>query len=132
MKHEECLSVFPRNDYEPDVVFFGSDKAATIARDTLKVPIPDLAVEVLSASTEKFDRGVQFEDFAASGVGEYWIVDPDAETVEHYVLENEWYQLRTKSPSGKVTSHVIEGLKIEITGLFDAQRNLAALRKIFG
>lgn len=77
VKSEKCLCVFPRNDYEPDLVFFGPEKAASLLPDTVNFPIPDLAVEVLSDLTEKRDRGVKFEDFAAHGVGEYWIVDAD-------------------------------------------------------
>ncbi len=43
-----------------------------------KFPAPDLIVEVLSESTEANDRGIKFEDYAAHGVVEYWIVDPMA------------------------------------------------------
>ena len=28
VRDEKCLCVFPRNDYEPDVVFFGPEKAS--------------------------------------------------------------------------------------------------------
>ena len=48
VKSEKCLVVFPRNEYEPDVVFFGPAKAQTLQADTMKFPIPDLIVEVLS------------------------------------------------------------------------------------
>jgi hypothetical protein len=50
---EKCLCVFPRNDYEPDIVFFGSEKADTLSSETLKFPIPDFVVEVLSESTRQ-------------------------------------------------------------------------------
>lgn len=57
---EKTLCVFPRNDYEPDVVFFGAEKAAQITPDTLKFPPPDFVCEVLSDSTASRDRGVKF------------------------------------------------------------------------
>jgi Uma2 family endonuclease len=57
---EKAMTSFPRNDYEPDVVFFGKAKAALIDPDTLKFPIPDLIVEVLSPSTEHRDVGSSF------------------------------------------------------------------------
>src|SRR5712671_2247651 len=63
VKVEKCLCVFPRNDYEPDVVFFGLEKVAQFQKDTTKFPTPDLVVEVLSDSTEKRDRGLKFDDF---------------------------------------------------------------------
>jgi Uma2 family endonuclease len=72
VKNEKCLCVFPRNDYEPNIVFFGREKADGLLPDTLKFPVPDLIVEVVSSSTEDRDRGVKFEDYEASDVGEYW------------------------------------------------------------
>ena len=85
VKTEKCLCVFPRNDYEPDIVFFGREKAARFGDHTMKFPLPDLIIEVLSSSTEKRDRGVKFEDFQAHGVGEYWIVDAERSTIEQYI-----------------------------------------------
>lgn len=78
----KAMTCFPRNDYEPDIVFFGLAKSSLISPDTLKFPVPDLIVEVLSPTTEVRDRGVKFTGYASHGVGEYWIIDPLAETVE--------------------------------------------------
>ena len=44
VKSEKCLVVFPRNDYEPDIVYFTPDKAKSLKADTMKFPIPDLVV----------------------------------------------------------------------------------------
>ena len=41
---EKAMASFPRNDYEPDVIFFGTAKSALITPDTLRFPIPDLIV----------------------------------------------------------------------------------------
>jgi Uma2 family endonuclease len=128
---EKTLCVFPRNDYEPDVVFFGLDKSAQITPDTLKFPVPDFACEVLSESTEKRDRGIKFQDYEAHEVREYWIIDPVAETVEQYVLAGTGtYELRVKSGTGEIASTVIPSFTIPIKALFDAQSNLAVLRQI--
>ncbi|MFN0075938.1 MAG: Uma2 family endonuclease [Prosthecobacter sp.] len=130
---EKTLCVFPRNDYEPDVVFFGPTKAATITPDTMKFPPPDFACEVLSESTEKRDRGVKFQDYQAHGVAEYWIIDPVAQHVEQFVLDAAGcYSLRQKSSSGDFTSTVIPGFTIPVDAIFDEKRNLEALRRILG
>ncbi|GAB2598351.1 Uma2 family endonuclease [Spirosoma areae] len=42
----------------------------------MKLPAPDLVIEVLSKSTARRDRGVKFTDYAANGIAEYWIVNP--------------------------------------------------------
>ena len=131
---EKCLCVFPRNDYEPDIVFFGPDKVATLTPTTMKFPVPDFAVEVLSESTEKRDRGVKFVDFDAHGVGEYWIVDPEHETVEQFVREKEGerFSLALKSGSGEIESRAIQGFKIPIRAIFDAAENMAAMKRFMG
>jgi len=130
VKTEKCLCVFPRNDYEPDIVYFSPEKTADLTPDTLQFPIPDFVVEVLSESTEARDRGVKFEDYAAHGVGEYWIVDAEAESVEQYMLRegDVGYDLRTKATTGTLTSPVVSGFSIPVRAIFDEAENLAALR----
>ena len=131
VKVEKCLCVFPRNDYEPDIVFFGREKAEELTPDTLKFPVPDLVIEVLSSSTEGRDRGVKFEDYATHGVGEYWIVDTVKECVEQYRQSaGEGYELVLKSSTGELRSEVIEGFAVPIRAMFDEEENVAALRKI--
>ena len=49
---------------------------------------PDLVLEVLSHSTAKYDRGHKRDVYEACGVKEYWIVDPDKESIEQYLLKD--------------------------------------------
>ncbi len=134
VRDEKCLCVFPRNDYEPDIVFFGPETASRFHSNTMKFPVPDFAVEVLSETTEHRDRGVKFEDYEAHGVQEYWIIDPTEgrETVEQYVLEDGSFQLRLKSGSGEIASQVIPNFRIPILAIFDTKENLAALKTMLG
>ena len=127
IRYGRCLCEFPRNDYEPDIVFFRSEKSAHFLPDTMLFPVPDLVVEVLSDSTEHRDRGVKFDDYEAHGVGEYWLIDAGTETVEQYVLDGTAFQLRLKSGSGEIVSEVVSGFRIPIRAIFDSQVNRAAL-----
>jgi Uma2 family endonuclease len=115
---EKCLCVFPRNDYEPDIVYFGPDKARDFTPEMMRFPVPDFVVEVLSESTEANDRGVKFVDYAARGVVEYWIVDADKTVVEQYVAKDGQFELRTKSSNGQVVSVAIPGFAVEIGSIF--------------
>ncbi|MBL7064197.1 MAG: Uma2 family endonuclease [Anaerolineae bacterium] len=130
--HEKVLVTLTRNDYEPDIVYFGPEKAQSFTPDQMKFPAPDLVVEILSPSTENNDRGIKFLDYAAHGVAEYWIVDPDAEMVEQYVLEGEIYRLRVKTDTGVIRSLVIEGFAILARAVFDETENIAVLRAMLG
>jgi Uma2 family endonuclease len=127
---EKSLCVFPRNDYEPDIVFFGPEKTASIQPDTMKFPIPDFAVEVLSESTEARDRGVKFQDYEAHGVREYWIIDAEEEWVEQYIEKDGRYELRLKSGSGEIASSVIAGFRVPVRAIFDAKESLRVMQTL--
>jgi Uma2 family endonuclease len=131
VKLEKCLCSFPRNDYEPDVVFFGPAKSTTLTNATLIFPVPDMAVEVLSESTESRDRGVKFQDFAANGVQEYWIVDSEANFVEQYVLHADEYRLSaTLQSSDVITCQAVAGFEVKVSAFFDADANLIELKRL--
>jgi Uma2 family endonuclease len=66
--------------FEPDIAGVAAGRLSIVGRRIEGAP--DLAVEVLSPSTHDRDRFVKREAYARAGVGEYWIVDPDASTVE--------------------------------------------------
>ena len=130
---EKTLVCLTRNDYEPDVLFYGAAKAARLTREQTEFPAPDFIIEVLSESTERHDRKTKFEDYALHGVNEYWIVDPDAGTVEQYRLEGEAYQLhRQVRESDRISSRVVDGFDIPVTAIFDEQANRAALLALLG
>ncbi len=128
--HERIMISLTRNDYEPDLCFFAKEKAQTFTRDQMKYPAPDFIAEILSPSTAARDRGIKFEDYAAHGVGEYWLLDPEADIVEQYVLEGGRYALRLKSGSGEIESVMIEGFLIPVRALFDDAVNLREVRRI--
>jgi Uma2 family endonuclease len=128
--HEKLLVVLTRNDYEPDICFFGQEKARTFTPSQSKFPAPDLAVEVLSESTEAVDRGIKFDDYATHGVAEYWIVDPVAETIEQYLLQEGAYRLAVKVKTGTIASAVVAGFEIPVRAVFDGAEQLAALQAI--
>ena len=128
---EKAMTCFPRNDYEPDVMFFGPAKAGLIDPDTLKFPIPDLIVEVLSPSTESRDRGIKFKDYALHGVGEYWIVDTVAETVELYRLDGNVYPPVPPAADGILSSNIIPGFEIPVRAIFDEAENEKVMREIW-
>jgi Uma2 family endonuclease len=128
--HEKLLIILTRNDYEPDICFFRTEKAASFTPDQSKFPAPDLIVEVLSESTEAIDRGIKFDDYATHGVAEYWIVDPVAETIEQYLLQEGVYQLTVKVKTGTIASAVVTGFEIPVRAVFDGVEQLAALQTI--
>lgn len=129
---EKVMVALSRNDFEPDIVFFVADKAATFQPDQRVFPAPDLVVEVLSDSTEARDRGVKMEDYAAHGVREYWLVDPEREFVEQYCLAGERYALAAKQADGTLRSPVLTGFSVPVRAFFDPELNLRVLAVLAG
>lgn len=128
--YEKTLISLTRNDYEPDLCFFGRDQADAFTAEQMIFPAPDFIVEILSASTEARDRGVKFEDYAAHGVREYWLVDPEQEVLEQYLLSAGEYRLELKSKDGHVTSPVLAGLTLPVRALFDDAVNMQTLQTL--
>ncbi len=124
---EKIMVSLTRNDYEPDICFFGNDKAKNFERQQVQFPAPDFVVEVLSDSTAKNDRETKFQDYAAHGVAEYWIVDAEKQLIEQYFLQNEQYELLLKAKDGAIESVVLPNFKIPIRAVFDETENLKAL-----
>src|SRR5262245_8756487 len=105
---------------QPDVIFFRRERRHLIDMlQTTRVP-PDLAVEVLSRSTERRDRGRKMDLLARSGVPEYWIIDPIGNALEVYELQNTSYVLITVAgENDHVESPTLTGLSFEAARLFE-------------
>jgi len=70
---------------QPDVFWVSGVSSLCQAReDDWYHGAPDLAIEVLSPSTKKRDRGRKFKQYEQNGVREYWLIDTDDQTVEVY------------------------------------------------
>jgi Uma2 family endonuclease len=107
--------VFSEHDVlQPDVVFFRAGRRHLIDMMQAARISPDLAIEVLSRSTELRDRGRKMQTFARYGVPEYWIVDPVANTIEIYVLQGERYAaLVLSGEHERVESPTLPGLSVD-------------------
>jgi Uma2 family endonuclease len=127
---EKIMITLTRNDYEPDICFFRKEKSDNFIEKQTLFPAPDFIIEILSEGTKKRDRGVKFQDYAAHDVEEYWIIDPDHQTVEQYHLEDGEYELLLKSSEGNIKSFVMTDFQIPIQSIFDEGINLETLKKL--
>jgi Uma2 family endonuclease len=48
---EKALVCLTRNDYEPDICIFGTEKSKSFASDQMQFPAADFVIEVLSEPT---------------------------------------------------------------------------------
>ena len=106
-----------RQVVQPDVFFVSTDRLA-ILTDRLR-GAPDLVAEVLSPGSRRRDRLDKRDLYEQHGVKEYWLIDPDALTVEVLSLERGEYQLVGRwQPGSQATSRLLPGFKILVADLF--------------
>jgi Uma2 family endonuclease len=80
------VRVDDRRGVMPDVQFIRRGREAILGEEGMRDGAPDLAVEVVSQSSARYDRVQKLAWYASIGTPEYWIVDPQAETLERLVL----------------------------------------------
>jgi Uma2 family endonuclease len=71
--------------FMPDVQLFRTG-GRPLQQRGLESGAPDLAVEVISPSSGRYDRVHKLQGYAAIGVPEYWILDPEHQTLQRFVL----------------------------------------------
>jgi Uma2 family endonuclease len=76
---------------QPDILFVSKTRRGIIHEDEVR-GAPDLVIEILSPSTEEKDRVFKRRLYAKYGVTEYWIVNPDARTIEVLALGQRGYE----------------------------------------
>lgn len=81
---------------------------------------PDWIIEILSKGSAKQDMSIKYDLYAKSGVREYWIVCPNDQIINQFVLdESGRYQLfKMLTDNDSATSHLFPELSIELTEIF--------------
>ena len=106
------------NVVQPDLFFVSNARAHIITEDNIR-GAPDLAIEIISPSTERRDRIVKRNLYARHGVGEYWLVDPYAKTVTVLILGANGYDAYAVFGEGDIlTSPALPGFALNLSDLF--------------
>lgn len=71
---------------EPDLVYVSRERAHIVTEKNIS-GAPDIVVEVLSEATRRRDERLKRDLYDRCGVGEYWIVDPEVETIKLFRRE---------------------------------------------
>jgi len=80
---------------------------------------PDLAVEIVSPSSARYDRMTKLAWYASIGVPEYWIVDPATRMLERLVLQGEHYLVAEVQGDDAVFRPAsFEGLEVPLAELW--------------
>lgn len=107
--------------FMPDVQFHRSAQRVGRPEATQRLTdgAPDLAVEVISPNSGRYDRVTKFNGYAAIGVAEYWLVDPQARLLERFVLDGEHYRLAARlADDARFEPESFPGLSIPLATLW--------------
>ncbi|HKV10791.1 MAG TPA: Uma2 family endonuclease [Thermoanaerobaculia bacterium] len=106
---------------QPDLLVISRERSA-ISQERGAFGAPDLAIEVLSDSTRRTDETSKHELYETAGVREYWMADPDAETIRVHRFRNGRLvpvgELSTAAGDWLETP-LLPGLSIALTQIFE-------------
>jgi Uma2 family endonuclease len=110
------------NGVIPDLVFATKERMRKTLVGGRYHAAPEIVVEILSpgASNERRDRHVKRSLYAARGVGEYWIVDPENRSVDFHCRNEAGDLVFGKSirRGDELTSGFLPGFKVQVDTLF--------------
>jgi Uma2 family endonuclease len=102
---------------QPDLIIILSDRRLVLT--TARVEgAPSLAVEIISPSTSAYDRVRKRDLYARYGVPEYWLVDPEAETITVFSDPQGGRYRAEQTVSDVAVSATIPGLSADLKALF--------------
>ena len=107
---------------QPDLLFVAREHADRVEHANVK-GAPDLLVEVLSPTTRRVDERTKRDRYRATGVAEYWIVDPELETIKVHrwagrdsAIEPQLFELER---GATLTSPLLPGLELPLAAVFE-------------
>lgn len=98
---------------QPDLVFVSKENIHKITKNDIEC-LPDLVVEIISPSSVIRDRIEKKNIYERFGVKEFWLIDPQNEEFEIYILENKRFKLLSAASrlQGELKSKMFEDLKL--------------------
>ncbi len=101
----------------PDILFVTKERASVITDRNVSEP-PDFVIEIVSPGDESRDYRDKFLVYEASGVREYWIVDPASQSIEAYVLSPKGRFVRFVDDDGRLHSRTVAGWYVKLEWLW--------------
>lgn len=114
--------IFTETDVvQPDLLFIAQHRQHIITRENIQGP-PDLIIEIVSDSTRRRDERLKRTLYEQHRVSEYWIVDPELDSVKIYRLHEGRYatphELTLEQPRTILTTPLLPGLSLPLSEIF--------------
>ncbi|ORE98812.1 Uma2 family endonuclease [Aurantimonas sp. 22II-16-19i] len=103
----------------PDIAGWRRERLPSLPATAYFDTAPDWICEVLSPSTERYDRGIKRRIYARAGVGHMWILDPRAEFLETFILaDGRWLVGPTFDNETEVSAEPFDAISFPLTILW--------------
>lgn len=103
----------------PDLVGYRSERLPAIEDVAFQTLAPDWLCEVLSRSTQSFDRVDKMASYATAGVKHTWLVHPIRRTLEVFRLQRgRWRTVATHQDNERVRAEPFEELELDLSLLW--------------
>jgi Uma2 family endonuclease len=114
-----CDVYFSRHDIvQPDILFISAERLGIIKENYIEGP-PDLVIEIISPSNPRKDRELKRKVYSRYGVREYWVVDPDAKSIEVLTRqEGDLKIVQTFVAEDYLISPLLEGFRLSLPAIF--------------
>lgn len=107
------------NVLQPDLLYVSRERVPEVVKERIQ-GAPDFVVEVLSPSTFYNDLRRKMVICSQFGVQEYWIVDPEMQTIELYSRQGgELRSAQKFSASETFESPLLPGFRFSVNTLFE-------------
>ncbi len=107
---------------EPDLLFISGERRAKILTEKNVQGAPDLVVEIGSPATRKRDETIKRRLYDRFGVSEYWVVDPELDTINVYRRSGERFERAaelTLENGDSLVSPLFPGLSLPLSKIFE-------------